>query len=44
MTPNDLAGALEAVAKMGYRAVEFAGFFGHAAADVKAMLDKIVEP
>ena len=38
ITDKDLAASLEAVAKIGYRFVEFAGFFGHSAADVKAML------
>ena len=36
ITGNDLAGALEQVAALGYRFVEFAGFFGHSAEDVKA--------
>lgn len=36
---RDLSGTLAAVAKMGYAGVEFAGFYGHAAADVKKMLD-----
>jgi sugar phosphate isomerase/epimerase len=40
ITPEDLDGALKAVADMGYSMVEFAGFFGHSAEDVKAMLDK----
>ena len=40
ITPSDLDGALKAVADMGYEMVEFAGFFGHSAEDVKAMLDK----
>ena len=39
ITPNDLEGALREVARMGYRFVEFAGFFGHSAADVRRMLD-----
>ena len=39
ITGNDLAGAIESVAKLGYSSVEFAGFFGHSAADVKAMLN-----
>lgn len=38
ITEKDLASSLEAVAKIGYQSVEFAGFFGHSAADVKAML------
>ncbi len=40
ITGNDLDGALKAVADMGYKTVEFAGFFGHSAEEVKAMLDK----
>lgn len=38
ITEKDLAFSLESVAKIGYKFVEFAGFFGHSAADVKAML------
>ncbi len=40
MTANDLEGALATVAKIGYKYVEFAGFFGHSAEEVNAMLDK----
>lgn len=40
ITGNDLAGALRAVAEMGYKTVEFAGFFGHTAEEVRAMLDE----
>lgn len=40
ITGNDLAGALRAVAEMGYKTVEFAGFFGHSAEEVRAMLDE----
>ena len=36
---KDLAGVLSAVAKMGYDGVEFAGFYGHSAEDVRKMLD-----
>lgn len=32
--------ALKRVASLGYRMVEFAGFFGHSAEDVKRMLDE----
>lgn len=39
ITESDLASSLESVAKIGYKSVEFAGFFGHSAADVKAMLE-----
>ncbi len=38
MTDTDLRGALCAVAEMGYTSVEFAGFFGHSAEEVKNML------
>ena len=38
-TEKDLASTLEKVAKIGYRYVEFAGFFGHSAEEVKAMLE-----
>lgn len=37
---RDLAGVLRAVAKMGYEGVEFAGFYGHDAPAVKALLDE----
>jgi len=36
----DLAGTLNALAAMGYAEVEFAGLHGHAAADVRGMLDR----
>jgi sugar phosphate isomerase/epimerase len=39
ITGQDLEGALAKVAALGYRFVEFAGFFGHSADKVKAMLD-----
>ncbi|MBQ7335730.1 MAG: sugar phosphate isomerase/epimerase [Clostridia bacterium] len=39
ITENDLAGSLKQVAALGYRFVEFAGFFGHSAEEVRAMLD-----
>ena len=39
ITGTDLPGALKAVADLGYSFVEFAGFFGHSAEDVKKMLD-----
>ena len=38
-TEKDLASTLEKVAKIGYRYVEFAGFFGHSAEEVKTMLE-----
>jgi len=37
---DNLAGMLEAVAKIGYKGVEFAGYHGHSAKDLRAMLDK----
>lgn len=40
ITKDDLDGALGKVAAMGYKTVEFAGFFGHTAEEVKAMLEK----
>ncbi len=40
ITKEDLDGALGKVAAMGYKSVEFAGFFDHSAEEVKAMLDK----
>ena len=40
LTETDLEGALAAVAELGYSFVEFAGFFGHSAESVRAMLDK----
>jgi len=36
---RDLPGVLQAVARMGYEGVEFAGFYGHDAPTVKQMLD-----
>ena len=36
---KDLPGVLAAVAKMGYEGVEFAGYYGHSAADIRKMLD-----
>ncbi|MBR0462820.1 MAG: sugar phosphate isomerase/epimerase [Clostridia bacterium] len=40
MTEKDLDGALRQISELGYSSVEFAGFFGHSAKDVKAMLDR----
>ena len=37
---KDLDATLGTVARMGYAGVEFAGFQGHTAADVRSMLDK----
>lgn len=36
--PKDFEGTLRKLAAMGYRQVEGAGFYGHSAADVKAMM------
>ncbi len=36
---KDFPGTIAKVAKMGYKAVEFAGFFDHSAKDVRKMLD-----
>ena len=40
ITGSDMKGALRAVAEMGYKTVEFAGFFGIEAKEIKAMLDE----
>lgn len=40
ITEKDFEGALKKVSEMGYKMVESAGFFGHSAEQVKAMLDK----
>ena len=40
LTEKDLALALRKVAEIGYKSVEFAGFFGHRAEEVKAMLEE----
>lgn len=40
ITKDDLKGALKQVAEMGYKYVEFAGFFENSAEDVKAWLDE----
>lgn len=37
---KDMDSALRQVKEMGYDCVEFAGYFGHSAEEVKAMLDK----
>ena len=39
ITDKDMSFALKSVAEMGYSFVEFAGFFGISAAEIKAMLD-----
>ena len=38
VTEKNLAEALRAVADLGYASVEFAGFFGHSAEEVKRLL------
>ncbi len=40
LTADDLRGALKKVAELGYKYIEFAGFFGNSAEDVKAWLDE----
>ena len=37
----DFEGTLKAIADMGYEYVEFAGYFGHSAEEIKAILDKL---
>jgi sugar phosphate isomerase/epimerase len=37
---KDLPGVLEAVAKMGYAGVEFAGYYDHTADEIRGLLDK----
>lgn len=39
-TQKDLDSTLKKVARIGYKYVEFAGFFGHSAEEVKAMLNE----
>jgi len=36
---KDLAGTLAQIAKMGYQGVEFAGYYGHKAPEIRKMLD-----
>lgn len=36
---KDLPGVLEAVGKMGYQGVEFAGYYGRSASELRKMLD-----
>ena len=40
ITEKDLKGALKRIAEIGYRYVEFAGFFGNSAEEVKGWLDE----
>ena len=39
ITEKDLRGALKAVADIGYRKVEFAGYFGHSAEEIRSWMD-----
>lgn len=38
---EDFEGTLKAIKDMGYEYVEFAGYFGHTAEEIKAILDKL---
>lgn len=38
LAENNLQGVLESIGKLGYHGVEFAGFYGHSAKDVRKML------
>ena len=40
VAPKDVPGTLDAVAKMGYQGVEFAGYYGLKAEELRKMLDK----
>ena len=37
---EDVRGTLKKIADMGYKYVEFAGFFGHTAEEIRQMLDE----
>ena len=37
---TDVAGTLQAIAGIGYREVEFAGYFGHSPGDIRNLLDR----
>ena len=41
VTATDLKGALKAIADIGYKYAEFAGFFDHSAAEVRSYLDEL---
>ncbi len=41
MMEKDFEGTLRAVAEMGYECVEFAGYFGHSAKEVKNICDRL---
>lgn len=38
---KDFTGTLEGVAKIGFKEVEFAGYYNHSAQDVRALLDRL---
>src|SRR3954468_18429338 len=38
---KDLVGTVTAVAKMGYKGVEFAGYYGRSAKDLRKLLDDV---
>src|SRR5262245_48942711 len=40
LTAKDFAGTIAQLAKIGYKEVELAGYQGHSAAEVRAMLDQ----
>lgn len=40
LTAKDLGGTLAQLAKIGYKEVEFAGYFNHPAAEIRSMLDQ----
>ena len=40
LTDKDLEGVLRTVAEIGYKSVEFAGYFGHSAETIRGWLDK----
>ncbi len=40
VTPTDMERALREASEMGYQTVEFAGFYGHEASEIKQWLDK----
>lgn len=40
VAPNDMQGTLREVARMGYSQIEFAGFFGNTAEDIRKWLDE----
>ncbi|MBC8080581.1 MAG: sugar phosphate isomerase/epimerase [Gorillibacterium sp.] len=41
LTQNDFLGTIRKVAEMGYKAVEFAGYFGTPAKELKALLNEV---